>query len=149
MKERIHKDIKNALKNKQILELSTIRMMLAEIERKEKEKGLPVDTETANRIFQSMVRKRKEAAELFFKGGRQELAEKEQQEIKINENYLPKQLSEEKLREHVKSVILKLGVKDPGEMGRVMGVVMKDVSGKADGSMVRRIVCDELGKIDS
>ena len=149
MKEIIQRDIKNALKNKRTLELSTIRMILAELERKEQEKGIPVDTETANRILQSMVRKRKEAAEMFSKGGRQELAEKEQQEIKIIENYLPKQLSEEKLREHIKSVILKLGARGPGEMGKVMGLVMKDVSGKAEGNMVSRIVCDELKKTNS
>ena len=149
MKDRISKDIKEAMKSKDTLRLSTLRMVMADLQRKEKEKGILVDNETANQILQSMIRKRREAIEQFRKGGREDLAEKEQQEIKIIEQYLPAQLSEEEIREHSLTAISELGVRGPREMGRVMGVLIKKLSGRADGSLISRIVKEELQKIQS
>ena len=144
MKDRISQDIQAALKNKEAAKLSTLRMILAELQRKEKEKGKAVDSETATRILQSMVRKGKEAIVQFRKGGRDDLAEKEQQEILFIECYLPEQLSEEEIRAQVRSAIEELGVSGPREMGKVMGVLMKKLAGEADGSTISRIVKEEL-----
>ncbi len=149
MRERISSDIKTAMKEKNAFRLSTLRMILAELQRKEKEKGTLVDNQTANQILQSMTRKGKEAVEQFRKGGRDDLAEKELLEIKIIAEYLPKQLSDDKIKEHVLSAISELGVKGPGEIGRIMGVLMKKLSGQADGSSLSRIVKEELQKLES
>jgi hypothetical protein len=149
MKDRISQDIKDAMKNKNAVKLSTLRMIMAELQRKEKEKGIPVNNETAHQILQSMIRRTKEAIEQFSKGGREDLAEKEQQEVKIIEQYLPEQLSEDEIIEHVHTAISELGVRGPKEMGRVMGVLVKKLSGRADGSSISRIVKEELQKLQS
>ena len=149
MKDRISQDIKDAMKNKNAVKLSTLRMIMAELQRKEKEKGIPVNNETAHQILQSMIRRTKEAIEQFRKGGREDLAEKEQQEVKIIEQYLPEQLSEDEIIEHARAAISELGVRGTKEMGRVMGVLVKKLSGRADGSSISRIVKEELQKLQS
>ncbi len=149
MKDRITQDIKKAMKEKAVLRLSTLRMALAEFQKKEKEKGEPVKDETATQILQSMVRKRKESVELYRKAGRDELAQKEEQEITIIKEYLPEQLSEEKIRELAVKTISELDIKDPKEMGKVMGSLSKQLSGRADGGTISRIVKEELQKLES
>ena len=148
MKEQISLDIKAAMKSKDAERLSTLRMILADIQRKEKEKGLAVTDETVVQILQSMVRKRKEAIEQFRKGGRDELAEKEQREIAVIEGYLPEQLSEDDISDAAREAITALGVSGPREMGKVMGVLVKKLGGRADGGTISRIVKAELQKLD-
>ena len=149
MKDTISQDIKHALKNRETEKLSTLRMILAELQRKEKEKGVAVDEDAAKQILQSMVRKRKEAIEQFIKGARQDLADKEQREIEFIKHYLPEQLSENQVREHVLATISELGVRSPKEMGKIMGALMKKLSGQSDGGLVSRIVKEELQKLES
>jgi uncharacterized protein len=146
MKNRITRDIQAAMKNRESERLSTLRMMLAELQRKEKEKGLPVDEPAAIQILQSMIRRRKEAMEQFRRGGRNDLAEKEEREIPVIEAYLPEQLGEEELRREACAVIADLGAQGPREMGKVMGVLTKKLSGRADGATISRIVQEELRK---
>ncbi|MCP4715805.1 MAG: GatB/YqeY domain-containing protein [Deltaproteobacteria bacterium] len=149
MKSRISEDIKAALKAHEAERLSTLRMILAELQYREKEKGEPVDVQQANQILKSMVRKRKEAIEQFSKGGREDLVRKEQTEIVVIEAYLPEQLSEDLIREHAVAVIAELGVTEPREMGKVMGVLTKKLAGQADGGTISRIVREELQKSGS
>jgi hypothetical protein len=148
VKDRISEDIKKALKAKDTLRLSTLRMILAELQNREKEKRIPVDSDTFNQILQSMTRKRKEAIDLFHKGKREDLAEKELKEIDIIAEYLPKQFSEQEIKEHVIEAISELGARGAKETGKVMGVLMKKLSGKADGGSISRIVKEELQKLD-
>ena len=148
MKEIISRDIKTAMKARDAAALSTLRMILSEFQYKEKEKGLVVDRETAHKLLQSMVRKRIEAAEQFRKGNRPELAEKELAEIKIIETYLPQQLSPEEIRAQAREVIAELGAGGPKDMGKVIGFLMKKLSGRADGGSVSRVVKEELMKMD-
>ncbi len=147
MKERISQDIKKALKAKEVLRLSTLRMALADFQKKEKEKGVPVKGEEAIQIIQSMIRKRKDSVEQYRKAQREELAQKEEQEITILTEYLPEQISEEQIRELVIKTISELGVTGPKEMGRVMGSLVKQLSGKTDGGTISRIVKEELQKL--
>jgi uncharacterized protein YqeY len=149
MKERISQDIKKAMKDKAVLRLSTLRMALADFQKKEKEKGEPVKDEEAIQIIQSMLRKRKDSVEQYRKAGREELAQKEEQEITILNEYLPEQMSEEQVRELAIKTISGLGVTGPKEMGRVMGSLVKQLSGKADGGTISRIVKEELQKLAS
>ena len=149
MKERISQDIKKAMKEKAVLRLSTLRMALADFRKKEKEKGEPVSDEAGIQIFQTMVRKRKDSVEQYRKAGREELAQKEEQEILILKEYLPEPLTEEQVKELAIKTISELGVKGPKEMGKVMGSLTKQISGKADGGTISRIVKEELQKLES
>ena len=147
MKERISQDIKKALKAKEVLRLSTLRMALADFQKKEKEKGVPVKDEEAIQIIQSMIRKRKDSVEQYRKAQREELAQKEEQEITILNEYLPEQINDKQVRELVIKTISELGVTGPKEMGRVMGSLIKQLSGKTDGGTLSRIVKEELQKL--
>ena len=149
MKERISQDIKKSMKEKAVLRLSTLRMALAEFQKKEKEKGEPVSDEAGIQIFQTMVRKRKDSVEQYRKAGREELAQKEEQEILILKEYLPEPLTEEQVRDLAIKTISELGIKGPKEMGKVMGSLTKQLSGKADGGTISRIVKEELQKLES
>ena len=149
MKERVSQDIKKAMKAKEVLRLSTLRMALADFQKKEKEKGEPVKDEEAIQIIQSMIRKRKDSVEQYRKAGREELAQKEEQEITILNEYLPEQMSEEQVRKMAIKTISELGVTGPKEMGRVMGSLVKQLSGKADGGTISCIVKEELQKLAS
>lgn len=150
--ERIREDFITALKEKRLLEVSVLRMLMAaiknkEIEKKKKEKSL--NDEEIIEVISSEVKKRKEAVGEYKKGGRQDLAEKEEKEMGILVRYMPKQFSEDELRAKVKGVIKKLGVSSPQDLGRVMGALMGEIKGKADGSLVNKIVQEELKKISS
>jgi len=147
VKNRIRQDLKAAMKAREVQRLSTIRLILSEIERKEKEKGLPAEEDAIIQILYTMIKKRKEAIELFIKGGRQDLADKDGQEIPIIESYLPQQMSEDEIRREAVAALSELGVTSAKEMGKVMGVLSKKLSGQAQGSTISRIVKEELQKL--
>jgi hypothetical protein len=149
VKAKISQDLKVAMKAKDALKVSTLRMIIAEIERKEKEKGQPAQEEAIIQILYSMIKKRKEAIELFLKGGRQDLADKETQEIPLIEAYLPAQLSADEIRQEVLAAIAELNARSVKEVGKVMGVLSKRLSGKAQGSTISTIVREELQKRES
>ena len=92
------------------------------------------------------IKKRKEAAEQYRQGNRQELAEKEEAELKILSVYMPEQMPEEEIRRLVKEAVQKSGAKSMAEIGKVMGILMPQVKGKADGGSVSKIVKEELGE---
>ncbi len=147
IKDAIRKDLTQAMKNKEALKVSALRMMLAEIVTKEKEKGESIEDEAALRIFYSMIKKREEAARVFGEAGREESAQKEKEEIDIIKNYLPPQLSESEIRDEAKRAIAEVGAHDLKGMGKVMGALSKKLLGKASGSEMSRIVKEELEKL--
>ncbi len=146
MKDIISRDLKEAMRAKDEARLSTIRLIMAEFVRKEKEKGIPPTDEQCVQILQSMARKCRDAAEQFTAGNRPELAAKELAEVAVIEGYLPAQLSEDQIREAARAVIAETGASSPKEMGKVMGVLTKKLAGQADGSAISRIVKEELQK---
>jgi uncharacterized protein YqeY len=148
VKNRIRQDLTAAMKAREVLRVSTLRLILSEIERKEKEKGLPAEQEAIIQILYTMIKKRKEAIELFVKGGRQDLADKEEKEIPIIESYLPQQMHEDEIRQEVLATIAELGVRSVKELGKVMGVLSKKLAGKAQGSAISSIVKEELQKLE-
>lgn len=168
LREKIQEQAKEALKNKEQLKLSVLRMLLAAIFNKEKEKRAKLsktenlsvdgeaklaelsklnDTEVLETIA-SEVKKRKDSIEQFEKGGRPELAEQEKKEMEILAAYLPEQLSEEEIRNLVQEKISQIGASGPKEAGKVMAALMPQVKGKADGGLVSKIVQEELKKQD-
>jgi len=162
LKEKINSDIKEALKEKQDLAILTLRMLQAAILNKEKDKRAKLakekkeireeelvkesqltDEETIEAIS-SEIKKRKESVLEFEKGERIDLVEKEKKEIGILEKYLPEQLSEEEIQKLVKEALEKTGAASPKDMGKVMAELIPKVKGKADGSLVSRIVKESL-----
>ena len=147
IKDTIRKDLTQALKKKEVLRVSTLRMMLAEIVNKEKEKGESINEDAAVKVFFTMIKKREEAAKQFEDAGRTDSAQKEREESDIIKGYLPPQLSEEEIRTAAREVITQVGAQDLKGLGKVMGVLTKQLSGKASGVEISRIVKDELEKL--
>lgn len=147
IKDAIRKDLTQAMKNRETLKVSTLRMMLADIVTKEKEKGIPIDGEAAAKVFYTMIKKREESARLYDEAGREESAQKEKGEIDIIKRYLPAQLGEDEIREKARKVIAEVGARDLKGLGKVMGILSKTLSGKASGGETSRIVKEELEKL--
>ena len=152
LKEQIQKDLTEALKAKEELKTSALRMLLASILNKEKDKRYKLkenqDTlltdEEILEVVSSEVKKRKEAAELYGRGSREELAKKEKSEMEILQKYLPEQLSQEQIKKLVIQAIEKSEAKEQKDMGKVMGILMPQIKGRADGNLVSQIVKESL-----
>ena len=145
IRERLGEDLKVAMRSKAQLRLSTIRMMRSEILYKDKEHGQETDEEDILKVLQSMVKKREEAAEQYIKGGRQELATKEREEALIIQDYLPAQIEDDELRQAVQAAIAETGASSMKEMGKVMGLLTKQLSGRAASSRISQVVKELLG----
>lgn len=145
-KEKIQNDTKEAMKAKDELKLSVLRMLSSAIKNKELEKRAKTGKEEALNdeevvaSIRSEAKKRKDATEEFEKGGRRDLAEKETAELKILENYLPAEMPDEDLEKIAKEVVAGLGEVTQKDFGRVMGEVMKRMKGEAGGDRVSAAV---------
>jgi len=149
MLEKIQADVKEALKSKDELEVSTLRMLLAAIKNFEISRGQAGYQATEPEIVsqvQKEIKSRKEAIEQFKVGGRQDLVDKETKEIKVLEKYLPEQINEQELRKTVTESISEASASSISDLGRVIGLVMSKVKGRAEGSVVSQIVKEELSK---
>ncbi len=144
LKERLKADMKEAMKAKDKIKLSTIRMINSLIKNAEIEKRGELTDEEIIQLLMKYAKQRKESIEMYEKGGRQDLVEKEKAELAVVESYLPKQMSEEEIREIVKQTIEEVGASSVKDMGKVMKAVMPKVKGRADGSVVNRIVKELL-----
>ena len=145
VRERLNEDQKTAMREKAQLRLSTIRMVRSEIQYKDKEHGKETSEEYILKLLQSMVKKREEAADLYTKGEREELATKEREEIRIIHDYLPAQIDDEALRQTVNAAIAETGASSIKEMGKVMGLLTKQLSGRAAASRISQVVKEMLG----
>jgi uncharacterized protein YqeY len=108
--------------------------------------GYEATDEDVLSVIDKQVKQHKDSIEQFENAGRQELADKEKEELTLLEKYLPEQMGEEEVRALVKEAIATTGVSSPAEMGKVMGALMPKTKGKADGGLVSRIVKEELQK---
>jgi hypothetical protein len=133
-------DLKKALKTAQKDTLSVIRMIKAAVQNKEIEKGAALSDEEIHGVLMTLARQRKDSIEQFSKGNRQDLVEKEASELSIIQSYLPEQLTEEEIKEIIRSMVKEIGVQGPQDMGKVMKSVMAKVKGQADGKLVSELV---------
>lgn len=146
MKEKILQDIKEAMRAKDELRLSVLRMVSSAIHNKELEKRAKsgkveeLTEEETVAVVRSEVKKRRDAIMEFEKGGRKDLVEKESAELKILEAYLPQELPDEEIEKIVREVIAGLGEVTSKDFGRVMGETMKRVKGQASGDRVSQAV---------
>jgi uncharacterized protein len=146
--EQIQKDMVDAMRKREELRLSCLRMMKSALKNKEIEKRAPLDDHEAQQVLATLIKQRRDSIEQFQKGGRPELADKEAAEIKLIEVYLPKAMGEEAITEVVKAAVAEMGSPTLKDMGAVMKAVMArlQASGaRAEGKMVSEIVKKQLG----
>ncbi|MCS7202782.1 MAG: GatB/YqeY domain-containing protein [Dictyoglomus sp.] len=146
--EKITKDYLNAVKNKDSFRVEVLSFLRSAIKYREidlREKGKEMTDEDVIDVINKEIKKRKEAIELYKKGERFDLAEKEERELKILEGYLPEQLSDEDLEDILKRIIEEVEAKDIKDLGKVMKLAMSELKGKAEGERIKKIV-EELLK---
>ena len=142
--ETIQSDMYKAMKKKDKLTASTLRVALAKLKDKKIEKQEDLNQNDEVKIIQNLVKQRKEAADIYKKNNRPELMENEKTELNILTLYLPKMMSEDELHDLIKDVISETGAESMSDMGKVMPEIMKRSSGKADGKMAQKIVSNLL-----
>ncbi|MEQ8768039.1 MAG: GatB/YqeY domain-containing protein [Planctomycetota bacterium] len=139
--EQLQTDMKTAMKAKEAERLGVIRMLLSAIKNAQIEKGKePMTDEEVVAVIQRAVKQRRESADMYRQGQREELAAKEEREIEVLEAYLPKQLSDAELEAAVDRVLQDLGVTDPKDFGRVMKEIMAEFKGQVDGKRVQGVI---------
>ena len=154
LKQKIQQESTNALKSGEQFVLGVLRMLLASILTKEKEKKFKekiegeaqLTDEQILEVISSEIKKRKDAITLYTQGNRPELAEREAKEVDVLKKYLPEQLSVEDIKKLVQESIATTGAKEMKEMGKVMADLNPKVKGKADGGEVSKIVKELLSK---
>ncbi len=139
LQKKIDEDLKMAMKTKDSLRLSCLRMLKTSLKRLEVEKRRELEEDEIMSVISSLVRKGKDAAQEFRKGGREDLALKEEQEIDIFYGYLPKQLTPEEIESTVKDIISELSADGPKDLGRVMKAAMTKMGGQVNGKEVSDI----------
>ncbi len=148
LKERLTEDIKLAMKARDKLRLETIRSLKKFVLEKEVEmrpKGQnELTPEQELEVLAQQAKQRRDSIEQYRQGGRDDLADKEAQELEIIETYLPAQLSSEQIGEIIDKIIVSVGAASPKDMGKVMGPAMKELKGKADGKKVQEMVKAKL-----
>ncbi len=139
LKERFEEDLKKGMKEKNEALVRALRMLKTAIRHAEVEKGGPLSDEGIVNVIRKLIRQRKESIEAFLKGGRNDLAEKEMEELKILESYAPPEMEDKDIENAVMEIIKKIGASSPSDIGKVMKEAMKELKGKADGGRVREI----------
>jgi len=145
--DRINEDIKDAMRAKDQVRLTSLRAVKSQLLLAATEKGATgeVSDDAGMKLLQRLVKQRKESADIFTQQGRADLAANEQAEAAIIEAYLPKQLGEEELRPIIAAIIAEVGAAGPQDMGKVMGTATKRLAGQADGKVVSAVVKALLG----
>jgi hypothetical protein len=146
LKEKIEKDFIEAYKTKDELKTSVLRMIKSSIKNKEIANGKDLGDTALAELIAKEIKQRRDSSEQYKAGDRAELAEKEDEEIKILANYMPEQMPEDEIAKIVDEAIAKTGANNPADMGKVMGAIMPQVKGKADGTLVSNIVKTKLSK---
>jgi uncharacterized protein YqeY len=143
--QRLTEDMKQAMKQKDKVRLSVLRMVKAAVKNREIEIGRPLADDDVLGVIQKELKQRRDSLQAFESAGRTDLVDEVKAEIDVLMSYLPKQLSEDELRDIVQSVISELGASGKADVGKVMSAVMPKVKGRADGRLVQSLVQSLLG----
>ena len=146
-KTQLRDELKQSMLARNTEKTSTLRMLISAIGYYEIQKGgagYEATDEDIMNVIQSEAKKRRDSIEQYTSAGRQELADKEQQELDMLQGYLPAQMSEEEIRSLVQEAVNQTGAVTPQDMGKVMGALMPKTKGKADGGLVSRLVKEKL-----
>jgi uncharacterized protein YqeY len=141
---KLQEEMKAAMKSGDKDKLSTIRMLISEIKKVQIDSKKELTDEEIISILQKYIKQRKEAYTQYEQAGRKDLAEKELKEIEIVQQFLPPPLSEEELIKIVEDTILEVGASSLKDMGKVVKAVMDKVKGRAEGSLISKIVKEKL-----
>ena len=148
LKERIDADLKDAMRAKNELTLSVLRMLKSAVKYKEVEPGAtPLDDAGVQKVIATLIKQRRDSIQQFNDAGRPELAQKEEQEISVLQNYLPQQLSAPELEQLVQAAVSETGAQSAKDMGAVMKAVGPKVAGRAEGKAVSDAVKAALAKL--
>ena len=140
----VEEAVKSAMRERNKEKTSTLRMALSELKKEEIDRREEITNEDSIKILQRMIKQRKESETQFLDAGRSELANKENEEILILQDFLPEQLSEEAIKIIVLEAISETQAKEPQDMGKVMGALKSKIKGNADMGIVSKIVKENL-----
>jgi uncharacterized protein YqeY len=143
-KDAIEQDLKKALKEKDSLRVSTLRMLLSSLSYKEIDKKSELTEDEFYAVVRTMIKQHAESIESFKKGNRPELAEKEEKELQILKGFVPAQMSEEEVAGELEAAIQAVGAKDMKDMGKVMKFLMDKLSSRVDGKVLSEMVKKRL-----
>lgn len=146
LKSQIDADLKESMLAKDQIRVDALRMLKSAIRYIEIEKKAEADDNMVIDAVAREIKKRRDAAEQFRNGGKEEMATKEEREIESLSKYLPEQLGENEIKKLIDKAVKKVGASGPSDMGKVMGALMSNVKGRADGSLVSKLVKEALTK---
>ena len=148
LRDRLEDDIKDAMRERAQQRVDALRFLKFAVQAVEKERREALDDEAMLQVVSKQVNDRRESVKAFRDGGRTELADKEAYELTVLEEYLPPQLSQDEIVALIREVVAEVGAAGPRDRGKVMGRLMPQVRGKADGAEVNRLageILDSLG----
>lgn len=140
LKERITEDMKTAMRAREAERLATIRLLLAALKQKEVDERVVLDDAAVISIIDKLIKQRKDSIEAFRKAERQDLADKEEAEMKVLQGYLPQRMSAEQVQMAVRAIVSSLGASGAGDMGRVMAAAKAQLGGQAEMAQVSAAV---------
>ena len=147
MREKILNDLKDAMKNQEKTKLAVIRMVKGAMQMEELNLKRPLTDEEVVMVISKQIKTRKESITEFEKGNRQDLIDQTKEEIKILNNYMPEQLSEEEVLKVIEEAFDEVNPSSPSDMGKIMGLVSPKLRGKADMSYVSKTIKDKLSNL--
>ncbi len=145
LKQRIQDDMKSAMKGGDKRKLGVIRLIMAAIKQREVDERIELDDDQVLAVLDKMVKQRRDSIEQYAKAGRDELAEQEQFEIEVLQEYLPEALSEEEITDLIKQAMAETGAESMRDMGKVMGILKPKLQGRADMGAVSAKIKQLLG----
>ncbi|MFA6639181.1 MAG: GatB/YqeY domain-containing protein [Defluviitoga tunisiensis] len=145
LKEKLNEDLKKYMKEKNTLALNTVRLVIAEIKNKEVEKNSEITDEEILQIIRKQIKMREDSIQQFRSANREDLAEKEAQELEILKNYLPEDLTDKELDKIIQETIKELNASSKKDFGRVIKEVIQKVQGRADNKKISELISKKLG----
>lgn len=144
LQEKVNADIITAMKAKDEITLRALRAVKSALLLAATEKGASADgklsDEVAIKTFQKLAKQRKESLDIYIQNGRDELAQTEKEEIEVLERYLPKQMSQDEIKDVLLKIVGQVGASSLAEVGKVMPIAMKELAGKADGKTIQAVL---------
>jgi uncharacterized protein YqeY len=146
LKDQITEDMKSAMRAKDTVRLSTVRLLLAAIKQKEVDERITLDDAQVVSVVDKLVKQRKDSIAAYTQAGRQDLADAENAEMQVLQGYLPQRLSQAEVQAEVDALVAELGAAGPGDMGKVMGAAQARLGGKAEMALVSAAVKQALSR---
>ncbi len=146
LRAQLREDLKTAMRARDVVRRETIRLLEAAIQNAEIERRGPLAEADLLALIQRQIKQRQDSGDQFRAGNRPDLAEREEQEMAVLQQYLPAQLSRQDVEAAARAVIARVGASGPREKGKVMAPLMQELRGKADGGLVNAVVTDLLGE---